>query len=202
MIWVIVGALVVAGAGGVTTLLMRNRAPRPVTIDSFVLSEPWRRHVSSTQSIQRRYHQTVDATPAGPLHDRLQLMKTQVQRSVEECWQIANRGDELDEAIHRLRPSNLAAQLQRATDEAERASLQAQIDSADRIRALRDETDQRLTSLNTRLGELVTQAAEVSMGVDRTETLGSAVDDVVTQLQALRLAVAEVNNPGRPTTSP
>ncbi len=173
-----------------------------MSIDSFVLSEPWRRHVASTQGIQRRYDQTVAATPAGPLRERLELLKLQVQRSVEECWQIANRGDELDEAIHRLRPTSLATQLNRATDADERTSLQAQVESADRLRALRDDTDQRLSRLNTRLGELVTQAAEVSMGVDSTDMLGSAVDEVVTQLEALRLAVAEVNQPGRPTTFP
>jgi hypothetical protein len=49
--------------------------------------------------------------------------------------------------------------------------------------------------LNTRLGELLAHAAEVSVGADTTSDLGSAVDDVVVQLESLRLAVEEVNNP-------
>ncbi|MEZ5248082.1 MAG: hypothetical protein R2713_02370 [Ilumatobacteraceae bacterium] len=47
------------------------------------------------------------------------------------------------------------------------------------------------------LGELVSQAAEVSIGTDRTAELGSAVDDVVVQLEALLQAVDEVNTTGR-----
>ena len=57
------------------------------------------------------------------------------------------------------------------------------------------DTDQQLRLLNTRLGELLAQAAEVSVGSDTTSDLGSAVDDVVTQLESLRLAVEDVNNP-------
>ena len=35
--------------------------------------------------------------------------------------------------------------------------------------------------LNVRLGELVTQAAEVSVGTDTTHELGAGIDDVVTR---------------------
>ena len=85
--------------------------------------------------------------------------------------------------------------------------MQAQIDSAQRIRAARNDTEQRLRLLNTRMGELVAQAAEVSVGADATDDLGSAVDDVVTQLQSLRLAIEDINNPrpggaGQATPSP
>jgi hypothetical protein len=56
--------------------------------------------------------------------------------------------------------------------------------------------------LTTRMGELVAQAAEVSVGTDTTELIGTGVGDVVTQLEALRLALDDVNATGRPTTSP
>ena len=59
----------------------------------------------------------------------------------------------------------------------------------------------------TRLGELLAQAAEVSVGADTTSDLGSAVDDVVTQLESLRLAVEDLNTPstgsaGQPPAPP
>lgn len=201
MVPLIIGLLLV-GAVVVAFFAFRRSRPRPFTIDSFVLSEPWRRHVSSTQSIQRTYGTIVAGTPAGPLHDRLTAVTVQLQRSVDECWQIANRGDEIDEALHRLKPSTLKAQFEHASDDDARTSLQAQLDSAARLTTLRDEADQRLTALNTRLGELVTQATEVSVGIDPTEALGSGVDDVVTQLQALRMAVDEINDSGRPPILP
>lgn len=189
-------AIAVAAVVAITALL-RRRWPRQrsIAIDPFVLSEPWRRYVSAAQAAQRRYSDIVAATPSGPLRLNMQSITRQVRRGVEECWLIAKRGDQLDLALSRLDTPSLQARFERADDEATRASLQAQLDSAQRIRATRNDTDQRLRLLNTRLGELLAQAAEVSIGSDTTSDLGSAVDDVVTQLESLRLAVEDVNNP-------
>ena len=194
----IVAILVVAA--GVVVAASRRRSPRPkrIPIDPFALSDPWRRSVSSAQSAQRRYTEIVRAIPAGPLRSKMESITAQVQRGVEECWLIAKRGDELDTALNRLDTSSLRARLEASTDDATRTSLQAQLDSANRIRATRDDTEQRLRLLNTRVGELLAQAAEVSVGADTTDELGSAVDDVVTQLESLRLAVEEINNLGQP----
>ena len=192
----LVAILVAAAAAATWGGLARRRHPRPraLPIDPFVLSEPWRRHVSAAQAAQRRYREIVAATPAGPLHSTLDSINRQVQRSVDECWLIAKRGDDLDAALRRLDTTSLQSALALAADDATRASLQAQLDSAARIRSTRDDTDRKLRLLDTRLGELVAQAAEVSVGADTTLELGSAVDDVVTQLEALRLAVEDVNN--------
>ena len=195
----LVAIAVAAAAGGVTwraLLRRRHRRPRHLNIDPFVVGEPWRRYVSAAQSAQRRYREIVAATPAGPLRSNMESITRQVQRGVEECWLIAKRGDELDDALKRLNTTSLQASLQLADDDATRASLQSQLDSASRIRSTRDDTDKRLRLLDTRLGELVAQAAEVSVGADTTGELGTAVDDVVTQLEALRLAIEDVNQVG------
>lgn len=186
---------VAAVVAAVAALRRRRPAQRPMPIDAFVLGEPWRRHVSAAQSAQRRYTDIVAATPSGPLRSNMETITAQVQRGVEECWLIAKRGNELDAALRRLDSTSLQARLQQSNDDATRTSLQSQLDAAQRIRTTRDEADQRLRLLNTRLGELLAQAAEVSVGTDTTGELGSAVDDVVTQLQALRLAVEDVNDP-------
>jgi chromosome segregation ATPase len=203
----IVAILVVAA--GVLVAARRRKSPRPkrIAIDPFALSDPWRRSVSSAQSAQRRYTEIVRAIPAGPLRSKMESITAQVQRGVEECWLIAKRGDELDTALNRLDTTSLRTRLEASTDDATRTSLQAQLDSANRIRATRDDTEQRLRLLNTRVGELLAQAAEVSVGADTTDDLGSAVDDVVTQLESLRLAVEEINNPrpgdaGQASSSP
>lgn len=203
MVPVIVG-LVVLAVGAMALLLRRRQrsVPRRVAIDPFTLSEPWRRHVAAAQSTQRRYRDIARTTPDGPLRDRLGEIDTQVDHAVEECFGIARRGDDLDDALARLDPGALTRQMAHAADEATRISVQSQLDSAARIRTTRDDTDSRLRLLTTRMGELVAQAAEVSVGTDTTDELGSGVVDVVTQLEALRLALTEVNEPGRPATSP
>lgn len=189
-------AIVAAAMVALAVVVRRRRRPteRSIAIDPFVLSDPWRRHVSAAQTTQRRYTEIVGEMPAGPLRSNMQSITRQVQRGVEECWFIAKRGDELDAALTRLDGPSLQRRFDVSTDESTRVSLQAQLDSAQRIRTTRDDTDQRLRLLSTRLGELVAQAAEVSVGADTTSDLGSAVDDVVTQLESLRLAVEDINN--------
>lgn len=184
------------------------RSPRPAAIDSFTLSEPWRRHVAAAQSAQRRYRELTRGVAEGPLRDRLADIERQVQQAVQECFDIARQGDGLDDALARLDTGSLTAQLERATDPTATTSLKSQLQSAGRIRTTRDDTDARLRLLTTRMGELVAQAAEISLGTGTadqfgtTDQLGSGVDDVVTQLEALRLALDDVNSTGRPSTSP
>lgn len=203
MVPVLVGLAVIAVAAAAFVVRSRRlpRAARPKAIDPFTLGERWRRHVTTAQSAQRRYGEIAAATPDGPLRDRLRAIGAQVQQAVEECFAIARRGDDLDDALRRFDTASLQQQLTRATDDDSRASVQSQLDAAARIRATRDDTDARLRLLTTRMGELVAQAAEVSVGTDTTDELGTGVGDVVTQLEALRLALNDVNNPGRPATS-
>lgn len=202
MVPVLVGLLLVAVVG-LAVIAVRRRSPRSgPAIDPFTLSEPWRRHVAAAQSAQRRYVATARSTTEGPLRDRLGEIERQVQHAVEECFGIARRGDELDETLSRFNLTSLQQQLQATTDDAARASLTSQLESAGRIRTTRDGTDAQLRLLTTRMGELVAQVAEVSVGTDSTELIGTGVGDVVTQLEALRLALNDVNNPGRPATSP
>lgn len=200
MIWAVLGvfvvAVVLAGAG---MLLRRRRPPRPrrPAIDPFVVGEPWRRHVSAALSAKRRYDALVSSTPAGPLRERLGTIGARIDDAVDEAWQVARRGNDLDNLVATLGRGALRAKLESSavTDE-ERTSLEAQLQAGDRIRATRDDADARLRLLTTRMGELVAQAAEVSVSSDPTAGLDSAVEDVVVQLEALRQAVNELNQPG------
>lgn len=220
MIPVIFGLVVLAvGAAAFLARGRRRSLPRKVAIDPFTLSEPWRRHVAAAQATQRRYREITRTTTDGPLRDRLRDIDTQVDHAVEECFGIARRGDDLDDALSRFDTGALGRQLEDAADEPTRASVQSQLASAARIRSTRNDTDSRLRLLTIRMGELVAQAAEVSVGTDTTDELGSGVGDVVTQLEALRLALSDVNSrdiddrdldnrdrdlddPDRPATSP
>ena len=215
--------VLIAVVGGSLAIVRRvrnrnegSRSGPSARIDSFTVGEPWRRHVAAAQAAQRRYRAQVLALPAGPLKARMAEIGMQVDRGVMECWDIAKRGYQLDGVIRDLNAADLKARLDKSVDQREGASLRAQLGSVDRIRAARNDADERLRVLQTRLGELVGQAAEVVHDVPSTDNadtsdtsdtattsptstnpgeLGSAVDDVVTQLTALRLAIREVSEP-------
>lgn len=201
---------VLLGAGALFWFFRRrNRALQEgghtPAIDPFGVGEPWRRHVAAALTAQKRYRRHIAAIPSGPLQSRMADIGRQVDRAVDECWEVARRGHQLDGTIRGLDGASLAARLERAGDGPESTSLRTQIEALDRIRSTRDRTEQELRMLQTRMGELVARAAELTSDVagaaiDGATALGSAVDDVVTQLEALRLAVREVNGPGSPGT--
>ena len=205
---VVVVILVGLIALGTSALKRRGRREAAVAgtgkakIDPFTVGEPWRRHVASALSTQRRFDEVVKGVAAGPTRDRLTSIGGQLQRGVAELFAIAERGDELDDAIGRIDSAALHRQLGASTDDAGRAALQSQLDAAGRMRSTRDQTDQQLRTMNLRLGELVAQAAEVSVGSGATTQLGAQLDDLVDQMEALRLAVADVEALRRGGTLP
>lgn len=198
MIWAIVG-IAVAVLGGALIAAISRRSPTTPAIDPFTVGEPWRRHVSQALRLQRGYAELVEATAEGPLRDRMADIGRQVNQAVGECFTIAQHGDGLDGTLRTLDAPGLRTRLARTDDAMVRSSLSTQLASADRLREIRDNADRRLTVLTTRMGELLSQGAEVRVGGDVADELGSGVDDVVIQLQALREAVADVELADRAT---
>lgn len=195
-------ALGVAIAVGVLVLLRRQvrstaSGTTSAAIDPFTVGEPWRQHVAAALSAQRRFTTIVSGVADGPVRAQLGQIGLRVQAAVDECFEIARRGNRLDDTIASLEPAALRQQLDASSDPASRASLESQLGTVDRLRDARTQTDERLGRLRTQLGELVSRAAEVTVGVDHTEELGTAVDDVLVQLRALSEAVDEVNTTGR-----
>src|SRR5258706_4120818 len=97
-------AIAVAAVAAASALIRRRRRPaeRRIAIDPFVLSEPWRRHVSAAQASQRRYKEIVAATQAGPLRTNIEAITRQMQHSVVESSLIARLRDEVQAALARL----------------------------------------------------------------------------------------------------
>ncbi len=195
---------VLLGSGGLVWFLRKRnagaagRATAPV--DPFGVGEPWRHHVAAALTAQKRYRAHVATIAAGPLQARMADIGRQVDRAVQECWEVARRGHQLDGTIRSLDGASLRARSERAAEGPEADSLRTQIESLDRIRATRDRTEQQLRTLQARMGELVARSAELTSdlagaGIDDASELGSAVDEVVTELEALRLAMREVNGP-------
>ncbi|MCX6520183.1 MAG: hypothetical protein NTZ21_05940, partial [Actinobacteria bacterium] len=98
---VLIGIAVCAGA---VVLALRLRPSKQAAgkggggttrVDPFGVGEPWRRHVAAAQSAQRRFAKIVASMNPGPLRSRMAEIGRQVDRGVDECWQIAKHGDQL-----------------------------------------------------------------------------------------------------------
>ena len=185
-------------------LLAMPRPNRTVAIDPFTVSEPWRRSVIAAQRSGRLLHETVATSADGPMKDRLAGIVERLESGLIEVWDIARRGDQIDDAVRRLDPTGLRSKLQSlerqsasstSTElEATVGSVRAQIESAERLKALSAETTGRLRLAQTRLDELTARATEVSVGASDSETFASDVDDLVVEIESLRLAVEEVRD--------
>ena len=170
-------------------LLAVPRSATRAVIDPFTLSEPWRQLMQGAQGAGRKFRETVGSMPAGPLRDQLDDIDVQLQHALGEAWRVAKAGDEIDDVVRRLDPTTLRSKLataqQRATSqpspehEQAVASLQGQLDSAERLRAASDETAATLRLTQTQLDELVARAAEVRIGAADTDAYAKDVDELV-----------------------
>lgn len=200
-----VAAGVVVYAGSVVAAMPRDQRPKPASIDPFALGEPWRQFVQQGQRAARRLAETIDGVSPGPLRDRLRQIADELDRGLVEAFTIARRGDEIDTAVRRLDPVRLRSRLATLERQAgpspagEQAaaieSVRRQLESADRLKARSARAADQLRLTQTRLDELAARAAEVAVGSAEPDTYAHDVDALVEQLEALRLAVEETNEP-------
>ncbi|WP_420453499.1 hypothetical protein [Ilumatobacter sp.] len=201
-------ALVIGAVAYAVSLLLPTRARSASAggaMDPFTVGEPWRQLVQRAQRSARQLHDTVDATAEGPLRERLVGIAARLDSALDETWAIARRGDQIDSTIRGLDPTRLRADLEALEERRSRApgddldaavaSLRGQIASTERLRAESERTADRLRLTQARLDELVSRAAEVGVGAGDGETYAHDVDDLVIELESLRLAVDEVNRP-------
>lgn len=182
--------------------LAMPRGTSAPTMDPFTVGEPWRRFVQAGQRSQRRFLETVDTTPPGPLRDRLQSIGARLEAGLAEGWAVAKRGDQIDRNIRKLDPTALRSRLQTlrqqasATPSAELSasieSVEAQLATVDRLKELSATAADRLRLTQSRLDELCARAAEVSIGASDTDRLEHDVDDLVLELTGLHQAVQEL----------
>jgi hypothetical protein len=217
VIGMVVGAIVGWAVGAGIAALWRRTAPALPTarIDPFGVNEPWRRPVQDALQARNRFVAAIGPVRAGPLRDRLTEFAGRIDHGVEEIWRIARQGQSLAEARRRINPQTARAELDRIRAAGEpapgspaddtRAALESQLASAERVDRTITDTRERLRVLNARLDEAVAQAAELAVHADRTSELaelGAEIDDVVTDMEALRAAIEEVGGIGRPPELP
>ena len=196
----VVGIAAAAWLVRVATLLPRRA--RGERIDPMSISDPWRGFVRDALDAQRRYRKAVITAAEGPLRARLVEIGERIDAGVGECWRVARRGDALVDAIGHLDVLGARKDL----DEAKRAggrsdvqestveALQAQVDTADRLIDVAEDAQDRTRLLNARLDEAVARAVELSVrahDVGELGGLGSQVEEVVGEMESLRVALDE-----------
>lgn len=211
----IVAGLPIAAAAGVGALawaarvaLGLPRGHRADRIDPFTLSAPWRKSVHEALQAQRRFNEAVRKADPGPLQDRLRDIGGRIDTGVRECWRVAQRGEAIDDGLKTLDVERTKRELVdverdlRAGDDPRlaqtRDSLRSQLHSAQRmIDAVQDARNQ-LRLLDARLDEAVTRAIELSLRSASdadVSGLGSDVESLVTDMEALRGALEDVDKP-------
>ena len=206
----IVAGLPIAAAVGLGALAWLGRValaiPRQAKgerIDPFALSEPWRHFVQDALQAQARYNRAITSAAPGPLRERLVEIGGRIEDGVDECWRIAKRGDDLDEALHHLDPTQAVKELALAerdptTLAGTLEALRAQVESAQRLDRTAVDARDRLRLLNARLDEAVARAIELSVGTGSTVQLGGLgtdVDNHVGEMESLRQALEDTGGP-------
>lgn len=207
-------ALAIAGVGALAYLarvatLLPRRAPGE-RIDTMTIADPWRAYMNEALDAQRRYRKAVSAASPGPMRDRLVEIGDRIDDGVNECWRVARRADALVDAIGNLDPPGARRELEAAQreardtggdDQAARVkALQAQVDSADRLIEIARNAQDKLKLLNARLDEAVARAVELSITADDVGELGGLggdVEDVVSEMETLRVSLEEVGGTAR-----
>jgi hypothetical protein len=183
---------VVAYGASVGAAMPRNQR---LHNDPFTVQEPWRQFVQGAQGAAVKLQLTIDAASDGPVKDRMEAVREKLEHGMGETWQIARRGHEIDQAVHRLDPTALRSKLDtlQQQDDADAliASVESQLASVDRLKEQSTRTSNRLRLAQTRVDELVARAAEISIGAGDTDAYEHDVEDLVVELEGLRLAVEE-----------
>lgn len=188
--------------------------PKAERIDPFTINEPWRREVQDALGAQRQFREAVRDTRSGPLRERMQEIGSRIDAGVDEAWRIARQGQAMVDARRRIDVAQAQreygrlherAQQQPASDTAVRAlqSVQAQLETAQRMDASIGEAIDRLHLTNAKLDEAVARAVELSVAAEDVSDLvglGDEVDALVDDLEALRLGLEAVDEP-RPGTA-
>lgn len=197
----------------------KSAAPtKPVRIDPFTLGEPWRQYVQSAEQARVRFQAAVAHTPAGALRDNLAAIGTRVDDAATELWGVANRAFRLERSLTTLNPASVRAELADAQRELDRnsdparipvlestvRSLEAQLASNERLTGSVISAQDRLRELDAQLDELVARGVELSVSATTTDDFSELrvdVDNVATQMEALRQAFEETNRLDRGATA-
>lgn len=204
---VALGAL--AWGGRVAASLPSAEPSGQKRIDVGSLQGVWRQFADSAEAHRRRFEEAIRHAKDGPLTDRLRDMGDRLDEGVANSHRIAHSGQRLEEARRRVDVRSIDARATkvkndlrdprlpagtRETLERTAESLASQRASARRLEERINDTGNRLNLIDARLGEIVVRANELAVTaheVDDLGTLSADVENVVTELEAVRQALEE-----------
>ncbi|HKH03646.1 MAG TPA: hypothetical protein VKA65_00675 [Acidimicrobiales bacterium] len=203
----IVAALPIGAAAYAGRVLMAVPRSTEERIDPFTVNEPWRRFVQDALLARHRFDDVVRRMQPGPLQDSLSAIADRVHAAVEESYRIAQRGQALDRArrdidvpaIDRGYAELGASDPNDPVTVQVREALDAQRATAQRLDRVMSEAQSRLRLLDARMDEALARAIELSAqsessaAVGTAGTLGTDVDNLVTEMEALRQALDETS---------
>lgn len=215
----VVGALTLAVVAWLVTVAVPvarrwSRLRGPGTIDPFSLREPWRQAVQEALQAQARFRAAIGGVADGPLRERLLSIGAQLDRGVEEAGRVARRGQTLEDVRRQIDTGGVLADLERVEQNSGASwaagsnldrtaeALRSQLATAERLDRVLGETHERLALLDARLDEAVARSLELSVRTDDPAQLGgvtSTVDEVLEEMEALRLALDEADGAPPPT---
>ena len=183
------------------TVVVRGRTSRDRQSPD-VLPAPWSTLVVDATAARLRFDQVLQEVSAGPTRDRLRQLRGQVSDCVGRCDETAHRGVQLQrfaDPVHvesaRLRLVDAEEDLRRRPDDRHAVELaeavRSELASAERLRALVDNTERSLRRLVSQLNDTVNRAAE--LGFSRSGQ-ASDLDEVVDELEALRRGFEDVES--------
>jgi len=175
-------------------MLASSRGPR---IDPFALREPWRNYVKDSLGSQTRFRRSLEKVGDGPLQLRLTEIGQRVDRGVEECWEVARKGQQLTDARRSIDVSSA----QRTADAPDGhpdliAAASSEIAAHQRLADREESVKTSLKVLNARLDEAVARVAEMATrtsAVDDLAGITNAIDGVVGDLESLRIGLDTVD---------
>lgn len=204
----VIGAVVggAVGYGGRVALAIPKKG-RPERIDPFGVKEPWRHAVQDAIEARNRFTAAVKTFQDGPLRDSMAAMAGQLDDAVSQCWRVAKQGQIVADARLRINDREANWELQQArhaagpegrpnpTQARTIAALESQLATAARMDAVVANTRDQLALLNARLDESVTRSIELSVSnrLSDAKTLGNDVGAIVNDLEALRMAIEDVD---------
>lgn len=197
----VIGAVVAGIATWVARVFISTRVAKriealPRRIDPFALREPWRFFVRDAVSARNRFADALETAEDGPLRDRLVEIGEALNHGVEQCWEAAQKGQQLTDARRGIPAERLERQLDEiSSDDPRRTGVEAQLASHARIAEREERARVELERLEVRLEESVVRAAELSTragGAADLDAIEASITDVVGSLEALRLGLDDV----------
>lgn len=211
----IVAPVAAVGAWAARVLVAVPSNEPTMKIDPFKLPQPWRDPVTEALKAQVRYEKAVQLSQGGAIRARLKAIGERIADGVDQVHRIAQRGYQLSEGLENIDAEDAQEELDRleassaATGsgadpvvERTRQALRSQLETAERLTNLLEGARSRLKLLDARLDESVARAIELSLQVDHADDLSQIdadIDNVVTEMEALRQALDETAHISRGT---